>query len=281
MEKEKNKIGFEEEVATAIAVQKIGQATIPEIVEFMGKKYSLELSEKKVRRICNRFKKRDIMSVGYVSTEDGTEEAYSMAKPHFKNIPETAQLKDLVAHEDAQSLIAELEGKEGSGTKDKLPIICDYTTYELTFNIKNFVLGGLPSEKGDNVNVLYRKNEDKKVFIPKTWFYGYIRNNARLMNKTNPHRYIAFSEGEVELNGNKITTVRTIVEKRGFIEHEALPAGTKIHTIWSVPNKGGSNAFNEGEFEKFLKMLGKIRISGLGAYNRKYGALELIEMKKV
>ena len=197
----------EEIIAIAIAVQKVGQSTVEEIIENSKDLFNIEIKPKKAKRICEQFRKRDIFSLNYVQNDETniSETAYSMAKPIYKNIPENAHLKDLISLDETQDLINQFEGKKGA-MKLRKPTIADYITYNLAFEIQDYILGGV--KLSDDMNGFLR-DEKKNPMLLKSNFYGWIRDNQRLFNKTNVHKYIAFSHGKIEPNGNKIEIINS------------------------------------------------------------------------
>lgn len=273
------------EVAVVIAVQKLGQATNNEIRRYIKENCAGEVeipSKSLIKDIAERMKKKDIFSVNYVGAEH--ENAWSMAKPVFKNIPENAHLKDIVASEEAKEFLGIMEAKKGSGTKERKPDICNYVFLTVEFEVLDKILGGQMAN-GDGLQCLY-KNAEGDVYIPRNWLYGWMRNNERLVNKTNAHRYMAFAEGKVILpKGGKIEiderTITCGITGRGVVKSEALPSGTKISTRIGIPTSGGSNCFSVDEFRNFLQIAGESPINGLGAYGRKYGRVRLISYERL
>lgn len=270
----------EELIGVAVAIQKTGQSTIEEIQEFIQNTWNLTLTIAKIKRICDQFKKRDICSQNYIREENGEmKTAYSMSKPIYKNIPETAHLKDLINLPESNELLKQFENTEGSGSKIRLPNIRDYKKYKLTFEVMDHVLGTLPS-RDEKFDLQLPRNNGEVVILPNQW-YGFIRTNSRIYNKTNVAQYMAFSYGIVDLNGKNIEVVEIpiIAQKigRGINKYESLPSGTLITTIIKCPTEPESNGFKPNEFKEFLNDLSETAIKGIGGYSRRFGRIKLIE----
>lgn len=270
---------YKEEVAICIAIQKIGQATILEIIEKL-KEWSLDITQKKIRKYCKNLQKKGLISVNYSVGESGTSEiAYSMSKSIFARDIPIANYKDIVDSPEVKELIDELEGKKDA-SKGRKPDHCNYFICEVSWKVKDKVLGFMPFSSDPDLLMHYRDGE-KIIFLP-SHFRAYIGQNLRAINKSESMKnYIGYDYGTVNLDGKKLEKVEfSILDMRqgkGMRKYEVIPEGAIISTRFRIP----STDFKPEEFEDFLKNIGEFPIRGFGGRSSIYGRLQLIDFKVI
>ncbi len=274
-------------IAVAIAVQKLGQATLDEIkvkLEQMKKKKEIDfdIKEKEIARECKKLQKKDLISTNYIVEDGRNVLAYSTSKPLFKRGIEGMQFMDIVDSDLGGDFIQQLDKKKGAN-KGRLPDIRDYKKYKVKWVIDDpiGVMGFIPRTK-EGFLEHYRDAKDKIIFLPKH-FRAYLRDNQRKISKSNLHNYIGFNYGSVNINGHKITKFDHYIldnrQGRGLGTHEVLPSGVEIETEFSVPSMGG---LTKTEFKSFLDNIAQNPIKGFGgASSQGFGKLKLVDFQEV
>lgn len=279
---------YHKAIAVAIAIQKEGQATLDEIKEKLDEMKEkgyipFTLTEKQIDRECKKLQKKSLISVNYIN-EDGRQVlAYSPQKPLFKRGIEGMRFIDIVDSDVAEDTIRELDKKKGAN-KGREPDICRYYTAQVKWQVTDEVgiLGFMPRTKQEYLEH-YRDKDNKIILLPKH-FRAYVRENQRLVNKTNFHNYCVFDYGRVNLNGAKKTNkmdqfVIDGKQGRGSRTFEVIPKGSFIETTFRVPGKGGLDAES---FRKFLEITAPNPIRGLsGASSMGFGRMKLLEFKLI
>jgi len=267
------------ELAVCIAIQKVGLATVDDIVEKL-KEWEIKATKSNVRRFCMNLQKKSLVSLNYVQKDGLSKSAYSLSKGIFQRDIPIANYKDIVDlknTKEAKEFIEKMEKKKEI-CKGRLPDHRNYYMVEVKFEVLDKVLGFMPfHEQGFNEH--YR--DGKNIILLPCHFRAWVGTNLRLVNKPESMKnYIGFNYGKIELNGNKIERMEfTVLDRkqgRGFVKYEALPKGTTITTAFRVPETD----FIRTEFKKFLETICSNPIRGLsGRAITGFGHLKLLEYK--
>lgn len=235
----------EREVAVCIAIQKLGRASVQEIVEKI-EKWNGKITEKQVSSITEKLRSRDLISID-LSEKDDTGvsiKRYLMRKIKLA-IPEVAQIKDLVDDPLVNELKDELE--RSKGTRKKGLKTFDYYKVEVAFEISGNVQGFVPDSKG----VLMHYRENNEIVFYNYHFKNWLRANLPLINRTSSSiGDISFQHGKVILGKNKpfiqeryVTNIESGFSSsrgtggRGTRSVECLPHDCKVVTIFSIPRE--------------------------------------------
>jgi hypothetical protein len=231
----------EREIAVCIAIQKLGKASIEEIIDFIIK-LNARITEKQVTKCAENLRAKNLLSVDL--SEKGNNgisiKRYLMKKIKLA-IPEVAQMKDLVHDESLKPLIDELDRSKGTQKKGLKQY--DYYDVEVTFDIDGRITGFVPNE--DGVLVHYRDNDGNIVFYH-YHFKNWMRSNLPLINRSPSFiGDIFFSNGKTnikkgDIDEKYVTNIDSGFSSsrgtggRGTRKSEYLPKGTKVVTSFTI-----------------------------------------------
>jgi|TARA_Y100000310_G_scaffold342241_1_gene444520 hypothetical protein len=254
---------YEKEIATLIAVQKEGKATVPQIVSKL-KEWDLKVNETDCKEFAERLRRRDLLSIILERKNDISIQKYALNK--IKNLPPVAHYKDIVDYEEGKELIKILDATKGVN-KGRTPDIKDYFTARIKWVTTADVLGFIPLD-GENVKCHYKDGQGKPIFKG-VHFRKFLSANLRMFNiPESKGDYVGFSNGVVDLKGKPITKKATYVlaNRTGSGESiwENLPVGTTIETTATVPG----SEFTPEKFEKILKFISQNGLVGFGGWGK-------------
>lgn len=262
------------EILVFQSVKELGEGTREEIHDYLKDHLEKELSNSDIFRYLQRFKARKVFSI---RTRDGKEVwAIADIQPWY-----ASGMMDILKKTTNAEMTAEIKALDGrlkAGTTwtDRVPLWCDYHTYELTFEMLDMILGGHPTSE-DRQTAFPRRGDD--LIVPSNWLKGWLRDNQPLVNSVGLQYHVAFGIGEF-LEQPKIIK-KTLKVKTGLCEYEAIEAGAKFKVIVRLPMKG-SKLKTEEEWRSFFEMLGVSAIRGLGANPSALGGrAKLITMKEI
>lgn len=233
----------EREVAVCIAVQKIGMASVEEIMDKV-EKWGGKLTEKQVIKVAENLRKRQLFSIDLSNKKNGISVKRYLMKTIKLALPEIAQIKDVMDDPSVNPLKEELD--RSKKTRKKGLKTFDYYNVEVLFDTKGDVQGFLPDSKG--VIKHYRKGND--IVLHQYHFKNWFRANLPLINRTpNSINDIYFNPGTVKLNGTKechiiekwVTNVESGFDSsrgtggRGSRLIECLPNGSQVITTFKIP----------------------------------------------
>lgn len=250
----------ERDVWVCIATQKIGLASIKEIVQKI-ENWNGKITEIQASKCAENLRMRGILSID-LSEKDSN--GISMKKYKMKSIklsvPEVGQVKDIVDNEYIKPLIEELD--RSKKTRKKGLKTFDYYVADVVFKTKGLVQGFSPDKEG----IVKHYREDGKVVLYGYHFRNWFRANLPLINRSaSSIGDIKFIDGEVEPNGECFTIEKYVTNvESGFFSSrgtggrgsriiECLPVGTKIKTSFIIPR----DLIAPDRFNKALEIFGK------------------------
>lgn len=259
----------EREVGVCIAVQKIGLASVNEVINKI-EKWGGRITEKQVNKCLENLRRKQLLSIDLTEKdENGISVKRYVMKSIKLTIPEAAQIKDIIDDPSLNVLKDELD--RAKKTQKKGLKTYDYYHAEVLFKALGDIQGFMPD--GEKISRHYRKGKDI-VFYP-YHFKNWLRGNMGLINRS---KYVVedmkFQQGIVNLNGNIIKCPKPylppnlpIIEKmvtniedgasyrgsggRGSRFAEAIPEGSTIKTGFFVPR----DLIQPQHFEKALTLI--------------------------
>jgi len=248
----------EREVGVCIAIQKIGLASISDIIEKI-ENWNGKLTEKQAVKCSENLRRRGLLSID-LSTKD--EHGISIQKYGMKSIklsiPEVAQIKDIVDDESLNPLKEELD--RSKKTQKKGMKTFDYYVAEVAFKTKGDIQGFIPDSKG----IIKHYREGKNVIFYPYHFKNWFRDNLPLINRASTvigdikfQEGIATTDDEMVLVEKYITNIESGFHGskgtggRGSRIIECLPKGTIIKTSFVIPRQ----LIAPEKFEKALKII--------------------------
>jgi len=236
----------EREVAVCIAIQKLGKASVLEVVNKIGE-WNGKITEKQVSTIAEKLRSRDLLSIDLSEKDESgiSIKRYLMKKIKL-SIPEIAQIKDIVDDPSINPLKDELD--RSKKTRKKGLKSFDYYKVEVAFEVQGDIQGFVPNPEG--VLAHYRDSNGELIFH-QYHFKNWLRSNLPLINRTSSSiGDIRFSNGKIMLNGKKPKVIERYVTNidsgfsssqgtggRGTRSAEVLPQGTKVITSFSLPRE--------------------------------------------
>lgn len=228
----------EREIAVCIAIQKMGKASVEEIIDFVSK-LNARISKKQVSKCAENLRAKSLLSVD-LSEKD--EQGMSIKRYLMKKIklaiPEVAQMKDLVHDESLKPLIDELDRSKGTHKKGMKAF--DYYNVKVTFDVEGEIQGFIPNKDG---KLMHYRDKNNKIVFYGYHFKNWLRANLPLINRASSFiGDIFFSNGEVisETETNMTERYITNIESgfqssrgtggRGSRFAECLPLDSKVIT---------------------------------------------------
>lgn len=268
---------YQEETGVCLAIQKIGQATIPEILKKL-KEWKFNIEPQKVKKYCKNLQKKGLISLNYTTVNGISTNAYSLSKSIFQRDIPIAHYKDIVDSDLVKEFIEKTEEKKNA-SKGRKPDHCKYFSVNVVWIVKDKVLGFMPKDDPDFLQ--HYRDGEKIIFLP-AHFRAYLGQNFRLLDKSESLKnYIGTDYGEVRLNGKKLEVVEFSIldghQGKGMRKYEVIPAGASISTKFRVPETD----FKPEEFKSFLKEIGELPIRGFGGRSSIYGRLLLKEFNVI
>lgn len=262
------------EILVFQSVKELGEGTREEIHDYLKDHLAQDLSNSDILRYLHKFKARKVFSI---RTRDG-KEVWAIAEipPWY-----ASGMMDILKKTTNADMKTEIEAlnerlKEGMTYIDRVPLWCDYQTYELTFETLDMILGGHPTGE-DRKTAFPRRGND--LIVPSNWLKGWLRDNQPLVNCVGLQYHVALGIGEF-LEQPKVIK-KTLKVKTGLCEYEAIEAGAKFKVIVRLPMKG-SKLKTEQDWRNLFEMLGVSAIRGLGANPSALGGrVKLITMKEI
>lgn len=182
----------EREVAVCIAIQKIGLASVSDIILKIFD-WGSKISEKQVFKCAENLRRRGLLSIDLSTKENGISIKKYAMKSIKLSIPEVAQIKDIIDDPSMNPLKEELDRSKKTMKKGLRTF--DYYIANLTFKSKGNIQGFMPDSKG--VLKHYRKN--KRIIFYNYHFKNWFRDNLPLINRSsNAIGEIKFQEGFTE-----------------------------------------------------------------------------------
>lgn len=165
-------------ILVAILIQQYQPITVSELIKKAEEnKFSLE-DRDEINEIVENMKRRDLISIMFLSRKNQRVTAYGMAKPIFKNIPENAMLKNILPSmeksPEAADFLKKLENKNenGSETETKKARELQYRNYkkvEVTLENLAPIVGGnlnkpakLSPEVESKIHEIEQEKKDKE-----------------------------------------------------------------------------------------------------------------------
>jgi hypothetical protein len=271
--------------------------------------------EENIQEIVENLKRRDLISVIYVTRNNQKITAYGMSKPIFKKIPETAMLKDILPSfeksKEAKDFLKLLDNQTSNTTKGKDLGYRDYKSIEIVIENMSPIVGGslnkpkkLTPEVENKFKEIEQENKGKKksknddleekekvekaylirdyegniVFTPnqvRQYFIKLLRPKG-LADSASEH--IRFKNATVEPNGLSVEQWPLIINGvgRGVKTAESLLPGAKIHFNFLFPFTG-TKIKNQTELENAFKTL--CEYTGFGCYSKKFGRCKFVSIK--
>jgi len=264
-----------------IAIKEMKEASYMEVFDYIKEKHDLEIPQKKLVRYLRRWKKGKAITSSLL----GTQVLYSIRDiPWWPEAQMVNIIKPDVSELDAKEFLDAYkdELKERGYISERQPDIRDYDTYELTMEAVDYIAGGLTDDAEEKMGerLLEFPKIDGRPIIPRGWFKGWFRGNARLMNVNESQmiNYIGFSVGEF-LDTVKLEQ-KTAIGMKGPQTHEVVSPGSRFKFFMEWPTHG-LKMKSEEDLRVFFKKLEISPIRGLGAYERAFGGrVKLLEMNK-
>lgn len=252
------------EVLVFQATKELGEGSREEIREYLKDHLKLELEEDELLRYLFRWKAKKVFTI---RTRNSLE-VWALA-----DIPPwyTSGIMATLAKSTNEEMKIELDAldariKDGSEIITKHPQWNTYKSYLLTFEAVDRILGGRPTKKERELQ--FPKREDNSLFVPSSWFYGWMRDNQGLMECVATQYHTAWGNGEFPEQPE--TSLQNLHVKTGMTDFEAIPEGTQFKVILRFPMKGSKMKSDEDLF-RFFDMLAEAPIRGFGAYPRAFG----------
>jgi len=236
----------EKEIGICIAIQKIGIASIPQIIQKI-EKWGGKITQKQTEKSAENLRRRDLLSIDLTEkNQNGISiKRYCMKKIKLA-IPEIAQIKDIVDDPNLKPLIEELD--RSKKTKKKGLKTFDYYKAKVSFGIKGGIQGFIPDDKG--IIKHYRNEKGEQIIFHSYHFKNWFRANLPLINRTsNSIGDLFFEQGTVIFNGTQkcglidkwVTNIDSGFSSsmgtggRGAKKVEILPTDCKIVTAFKIP----------------------------------------------
>jgi len=261
-------------------LEELGLATAIEVKEYLKKELDVELDIDDVKLILERLRAKDILSIDQNLR-------YKIAKIPAPFLSVKMSLIKKWKSKDFQKAVKDVEDifPQGAPLVQKKGYINDYRFVELTFEIIDPILGGVP--EGDEKLHLHRSNNGQPV-ISAGQMYGWFRSNERAIGlDANAHSHIGFCEAmPTEENIELIERTAPVVIKGrggcGIAKYEAFKQGTQFKTYMRIPVEGiGFSSENYvHKLTELFEACAICPVRGLGA-NPRYngGRVKLVTIK--
>ena len=233
----------EREVGVCIAIQKIGLASIPEIIEKIIS-WEGKVTERQVDKCAENLRRRGLLSIDFTTKKDGISVKRYAMKSIKLSIPEVAQIKDIVDDASLNPLKEELDRSKKTQKKGLKNF--DYYLAEVEFTNKGDIQGFVPDQEG----IVRHYQENKQIVFHPYHFKNWFRSNLPLINRSaNSIGDIKFQEGEVITDKECIVIEKFITNiesgfsgsngtgGRGVRKVECLPQGSIIKTKFAIPRE--------------------------------------------
>lgn len=280
----------ETQIVCVYLVQMLGTGTVDKVREVLNDKMGLKLSKIKVTNALNSAKKRGIVSVNHVQSEDGrVEDAYSMKDARFTNPPEVAHFKNilpkLLEDEGTKNMWSEMEDIHTEGEKKggRLPDIRDYKKVEIECVNLLPVLGGQPfAGNGESKSKITHRRVGKMVWLPThLWLRGAIAPMLRQYNLNESKSMYLFSNDIIESEDKFEMAQYTCAsppqrrggQGTGLVTFEGIKEGHTFKFKLRFPTTNGIPVETMREiFESGIR---------IGARHRDYGLLKMTDFRVV
>lgn len=235
-----------------------------------------DIDSKLLHRIVMRWEKRKVI----------TSHVYDGKRLYcLRQIPWLSRLDmihvESVPDAEAKKFLAELErqAKEISAYARRGPIYGDYVEVEATFETIDPILGG---DLTDEERVLaFPRNYKDELYIRPNWIYGYIRDNARIVNLVKLQYYLTASEGVFVAQPTTFKT-KQIRVKEGHVIYEGIPPGSQFKTRLQLPLKGYDGFNSIDAWKGFFNKLERAPIRGMGSNWKIYGGrIRLVSIEEM
>ena len=249
MVKEKTKTEYtfksqdEREVATCIAIQKTGMASIDEIIDFI-KKRNGKITEKQVEKCVENLRRKQLISIDLKEKKDGVSlPRFAMRSIKF-TVPENGQIKDLVDDPSVNPLKEEMD--RSKKTMKKGVLINDYYKIEIKTLTEGEVQGFVPLPQFKDETLRFYRKGQEPVIHP-FHINKFLNKNISVINLgTTAMLQIKVPRVRLNMNGGKIEIGESYVTNpegsnsgrgggRGTRKYEVLPEGTEIIIEMNIP----------------------------------------------
>jgi hypothetical protein len=302
-------------VLVGIIVQQYQPLTSNKVIK-IAEDMKTELEIEDVIYVLENMHRRDLLSVAYQTKDNKKIKAYAMAKPMFKNCPETAQLKDmlptLTKSKEAKEFLKMLEGQTSETTKAKELGYRDYKIVKLKLETTQPIIGGnlnkplsIAKEIEGKIKEIESKAKKKKNNEEDFGQMAFFNRNAQgeLIYSPNQVRSyflsnlriagiggaaidnIYFNEAKIEPNGHKfyieqwpvLITSGNTTKGRGVKSAEALPAGITIELSFSYPFTG-TKVKSTDQLKNVLQFI-TVNGRGFSSYSKKFGKCKVVDFQ--
>lgn len=258
-----------------LAVRELGEASLEEVYQYLADHENVEIQKPTLLRYLRRWKAKKIFALNYINNTPVFKLA-DIPPWYVSGIMALVKGSTNVDMRTAMEALDERLKKQGRIIKPR-GVYSDYKTFEIVFEAIDPILGGRVSGQ-ERVLVFPRRTGEP--MIPMNWFYGWIRDNAALMDlpRSITH-HIAWSNGEF-LETPKLTK-KTLKVKTGLATYEAVPIGSQFKALMRVPFRG-TDLKTIKQLQDWFNALSVAPLRGLGANPRALGGrVKVVEMKQV
>ena len=235
-------------MAVCITIQKIGMATVEEIIENILKG-GTNISEKQVNDVIDKLRKQQIISIDLANKDEEGQIVKRYCMRTIKlTIPENAQIKDIIYSNDdvivEQLKVLKDELDKSKKLNKKGLRLNDYYPIRMRLLSKGKIEGFFPDSKG--VLRHYKNSKGNPVFYFKH-FRGFMRENIGLINisdyaipRIKLYKFeVTKINGKLFTEDRYITNIETIGKGgggRGTRSVEVLPEGSEIILEILIPS---------------------------------------------
>lgn len=264
------------EVQVFLAVKQAGEATREELIRQIKSQWKIDVSEADLIRYLFKHKARKVITI----RSRGGEEVWAVAGIPPWYLSHMMDLLEKATPDEVRDELKIMDERLKDDIKPYIGIVPkwrDFHSYNITFEAVDPILGGRPTNE-DRVLQFPRRGD--RLFIPASWFYGWIRDNQGLVDSVGLQYHVFLSSGEFD--GEEVKTFKpTLKVKTGLTKFEGIPVGTRFKVTFRLPFKGGKMR-SEGDYRQFFDMLAVAPCKGTGAYARAYGGrIKIVEMTEI
>jgi len=267
----------EREVAVIIAIQKLGIASLDEIIQKV-EEWGGRLTVKQTEKVCKNLQQRGLLSVDLTEKTDGATVSRYKVKKVTWGVPEIAQIKPWLDSDEAKPILDELEKSK----HNKKSLSANYYDVYVGFTVEDGVIGFTPK---DDIQQTHYRTKDGEIMFFQRHFKRWLAFNLPIAN-----RYPTVADrigcGISPTKLNEPTFVEeffiTNVEGkakgsgRGIKRCEVIPAGTTIKVRFRVSTED----FEPEDFKLLLEKISDLPIRTFGGYSKSgWGHLKLTKFE--
>jgi len=156
-------------ILITILIQQYQPLTIQEIINKAEENEFILDNINEVQEFVENLKRRDLVSVIYLTRNNQKVTGFGMSKPIFKKIPENAMLKDILPSfeksKEGKEFLKTLEGQSSDTRKGKELGYRDYKNIEIILENISPIVGGTvnkPNKLSPEVESKFKELEDKE-----------------------------------------------------------------------------------------------------------------------